>query len=108
METCASCGKSVPLWNRDLALSGLCPRCARKKARELKEEQKRLASMPAATPASDDALKQRLENLQAQGALSQEEVAHLRGALQEKKASSKKVFWLLFKGKRTCQRDNRV
>jgi hypothetical protein len=91
METCARCGKSVPWWSRDLALSGLCPRCARQNAREDKEA---LESMPAMSPAADEALKERLEKLQAQGALSKEEAAHLKGALHEKKASSRKVFWL--------------
>jgi hypothetical protein len=71
-----------------------------------------MESLSAEDPAADEALKERLEKLQAQGALSQDEAAYLKGTLHEKKASSKKVFWLrivlgcaLISGAvRSCQR----
>jgi hypothetical protein len=38
MKTCATCGKTLSWWNRDL-VSGLCALCAHRKVKEQKETQ---------------------------------------------------------------------
>jgi hypothetical protein len=91
MNTCAGCGSNLSWWNRDLG-SGLCAACARKTAKERKEREKLEASMAAT--ANEEELKHKLEKLQAQGSLSNEELAQLRGALHEGKAAPRKMFWL--------------
>ena len=99
MNTCASSGNELSWWNRDLA-SGLCAPCARRTAKERKERQKKereerkqlAASM--SKPANEEDLKQKLDKLQAQGSLSNEERAHIQGALQENKSAPRKMFWL--------------